>query len=381
MVDYAKWFFEEQKSGLYTAYDDSTAQKVAEDATNATNTKFTGPEYFWHFLIKSDKEVANNLISNLEITPKSPQILGIVGIDKMSGIPFAMHLVIVYAYNYDTGVFYIYDPNWPGIENTINFDGENLAYVYFPRTLVTDVQFAVYTSNIYNPIAMSNVFNKYCFSWLLQTQPSEEPVTVELTVCCAFVNNQPICVDREHVVPLSQQPKLLKVYKNGTSIIGYDDNGMKIMEGTVALEAVDFKLIDFECPFCSPNNVEVTFAGIQNGNTISGSYKGHNKSIRDCCRDFETDECLTNEGYVVVGEYDFHGTFSIQVLKQCYNVAVAVLHGGTIPLLPPPFSDIEIAEALDALRNQAMQQDPERVVAKSFLAAGSATKQLWNVEQ
>ena len=153
-------------------------------------------------------------------------------------------------------------------------------------------------------------------AWAVQTQPSEQSVTVGLTTCCVFLNNQPICVHGESAAPSPIGPGLLKVYKNGTSIIGYDSNGMKIMEGTIVGEAVNFKLIDFDCNFCSPNNVEVTFAGIQNGNTISGSYTGHKKSTRECCLDPYSGECQTNGGYIVVDEYDFHGTFSIQILPN-----------------------------------------------------------------
>jgi hypothetical protein len=64
--------------------------------------------------------------------------------------------------------------------------------------------------------------------------------------------------------------------------------------------------------------------------------------------------------------------------KRCYDVAVAVLHGGPIPL-PPPFSEREIANALRSIEVQAIQQDPKRVVAAPFPAAGSATQQLSKV--
>lgn len=54
------------------------------------------------------------------------------------------------------------------------------------------------------------------------------------------------------------------------------------------------------------------------------------------------------------------------------------MHGGPVPL-PPPFTDEEIAIALNSIKYQAIQQDPKRVIAKGFPAAGSATKQLSDV--
>ncbi len=141
MVSFARWYYNSIGTGMYSKYqndttewrDDETAIELATRAHIAEDSRL---DQAFDEVLSTD-DVLNNQWTNPSstliglslvhalYTTKSPQLLGIFE-QRADGKRYAGHAVMIY--QYDGGIFYIYDPNNPG--TTPDDANRQLDYTY-----------------------------------------------------------------------------------------------------------------------------------------------------------------------------------------------------------------------------------------------------------
>lgn len=121
MVSYAKWYYSNIATGLHSKYlqgnvsewrDDATALQLAARAHLATSgiwDSMNTEEYNW--ALANAREVALSWEAGMIVTGE-PQIIGLKAMFPNGTLRDGGHAILAYEYN--SGKFEIYDPNYPG---------------------------------------------------------------------------------------------------------------------------------------------------------------------------------------------------------------------------------------------------------------------------
>jgi hypothetical protein len=154
IAGYSKWYFENKKASLGNLKTRNSPDRDIEIASSTQQVlrleNVTGSFYLG---LNNDKSAAECLISSLEIT-RRPQLLGL----SANGTD-TQHAVLVYKYDRDNKLFYIYDPDFPSSDGiTIHFNGVNLDnygnYKYY--TFLTS---ALYSEDALNAVFYAGTWN------------------------------------------------------------------------------------------------------------------------------------------------------------------------------------------------------------------------------
>lgn len=262
MVNYAKWIYENNKCDLYySAYDDKTEEEVAEKANDKTETYISWDEILKNvFLpIYSEKSVADQLISNI----KTNDLPILLILEKAPALPAVAHMVLVYAYDYDKGLFYIYDPQYPGTQGEIEFDGwylEDYNILYDPD-YATDY-YAVWTSNIYDSEAMQTVFDLFpCCANIAGNWNGTETVTINC------------CLGGDCDTDTFSGTTTITIQQNGCDIsYDIDISGLGTFSRTGTINGNNIQLSGLFAilqPSCSASQNSITISGTVNGDQIN----------------------------------------------------------------------------------------------------------------